>query len=213
MKQVDIIFVADTSRRGLHSMTQIAIQSCLRSEPKLDLNVIVVDGNKHTSGFKDAKTVIYKGEFNYNRCLNMGLNYGKAPIVAMCNNDLLFSPGWLTHILKYFDVYSSASPYQKQTTKKGIREGYRVEKEVLGWCIVCTRELFGNIGQLDETCSFWYSDNVYAEQIKRAGYKHILVFDSYVKHLGSKTLNKSGNTRKLTKDQALLFRTFLNKNK
>ena len=212
--QADIIFVADTSRHNLYSMTNIAIQTCIKSEPYLNLNIIVVDGNKHSPGFREAKTVTYDGLFNYNHCLNIGLKYSKSPYVALCNNDLLFGYQWLSKIIHYFNLgYNSASPYHKQTTKKGIKEGYRIEKEVLGWCIVCTRQLIGKIGQLDETCRFWYSDNVYAEQIKRAGFKHILVYDSYVKHLESKTLQKTSGHRALCRDQAKLFRTFLNKQK
>jgi hypothetical protein len=214
MKQADIIFVADTSKHSLYVMTHLAIKTCLRAEPGMKLNIIVVDGNKHTGGFQDAKTVTYDGIFNYHRCLNMGLKYSKAPYVAFCNNDLLFSANWLTNIIKYFDQgYHSASPYHKQTTRKGIKEGYKVEKEILGWCIVCTRELIEKIGGLDETCRFWYSDNIYAEQIKRAGYKHILVYDSYVRHLESKTLSKVGAHKSLCQDQSKLFRQFLNKQK
>lgn len=207
---VDIIMPADTSKRNLSVMTDLAIKSCIRSEPGINFQFYIIDQNKHTSGFRQARTIIYDGEFNYNHCLNIGISLSNSPIVALCNNDLLFSPGWMTKILKYFDNYSSASPNNKQTTRVGCREGYRIEKDILGWCIVCTRKLLKKIGGLDETCKFWYSDNIYAEQIKRAGYKHILIYESYVKHLGSKTLIKK-NHRSLTRDQAKLFRTFLNK--
>jgi GT2 family glycosyltransferase len=214
MKQADIIFVADTSKHSLYVMTHLAIRTCLRSEPGMKLNIIVVDGNKHAGGFESTKTIIYDGAFNYNHCLNIGLQYSTAPYVALCNNDLLFSPNWLTNVIKYMEKgYHSASPFHRQTTRKGAQEGYRIEKEVLGWCIVCTRELIDKIGKLDETCSFWFSDNIYAEQIKKAGYKHILVYDSYVRHLESKTLSKATNHRELTKGQYKLFEQFLNKQK
>lgn len=212
-KSADIIIVADSSILNLRRMTDIGIQTCIRSEPNLNLNIYVIDGNKETRGFRNAQTIIYEGDFNYNRCLNIGLQYCSSDYIAFCNNDLLYNWHWLTNIIYWFDRgYHSASPNPKTMGEKAIREGYRIQKEVLGWCIVCTSKLIKKIGKLDEVCKFWYSDNVYAEQIKRAGFKHILVNDSYVKHLGSKTLLKTGNSKTLTKGQAQLFYDYKKKN-
>ena len=46
------------------------------------------------------------------------------------------------------------------------------------------------IGKLDETVSFWFSDNLYALQLKAEGIKHGLFTNVQVDHIGSQTLNK-----------------------
>ena len=46
------------------------------------------------------------------------------------------------------------------------------------------------IGGFDYPVNFWYSDNVYAEQLKAAGIKHALVGNSIVRHLESQSLRK-----------------------
>ena len=94
----------------------------------------------------------------------------------------------------------------------GFKEGYTVEKEILGWCIVIRREVLNRIGKLDESCKFWYADNIYGEQIKRTGIKHILVYDSHVVHLKNKTLNKYPDKFKITIDQKKIFEQWKSKN-
>jgi hypothetical protein len=46
------------------------------------------------------------------------------------------------------------------------------------------------IGKLDEGVSFWFSDNLYGEQIKAAGIQHALFTNVQVDHIGSATLKK-----------------------
>lgn len=50
------------------------------------------------------------------------------------------------------------------------------------------KETIQKIGQLDESMEFWYSDNVYADQLKANGLRHGLFCNIQVDHLGSKTL-------------------------
>jgi hypothetical protein len=61
---------------------------------------------------------------------------------------------------------------------------------------------------LNEGVSFWYSDNIYGEQIKHAGVKHALVCSSFVTHLGSSTLRAVRDPkmkRRLTTEQKKSF--------
>jgi hypothetical protein len=67
-------------------------------------------------------------------------------------------------------------------------EGYGIGRELLGWCIVADMKLFDMIGNLDEGCEFWYSDNLYAEQLKHSGIRHCVVGGRLVDHVESVTL-------------------------
>lgn len=138
-----------------------------------------------------GKTLYYKTEFNYNWCLNLGFSVCTSRYTAFCNNDLLFESGWAKNAVEAMQKggYLSASPTPRHIFK-GVHEGYKIGKQLLGWCIITDREVFERIGRFDEAVTFWYSDDVYADQLKRAGIKHILVGNSRVKHLGSVTLRK-----------------------
>ena len=49
----------------------------------------------------------------------------------------------------------------------------------------------GQIGPLDETYAFWYSDDAYVAQLKRKGIKHYLICNVVVNHYISRTLMKT----------------------
>ena len=200
---IDIIFIADTRNLTHQRMTQAAINSCRASEKRMPMNFIVVDGNTETRGFINAKTITYDFEFNYNKCLNLGIKYAQSDFIALCNNDLLFHKSWIKNIRHHMvkGNYLSASPHDRNTQIEGCRESYKVAKGVNGWCIVIRRRLLDIIGELATPVNFWYSDDVYAEQLKKHNIKHILVYDSRVTHLVSKTLRSKRSRKSLTSGQ------------
>lgn len=207
---IDVIIPADSTKIGLRMMTQATINSLITSEPGMKFNIVVIDGNKNTVGFDNARTFTYDFAFNYHKCINLGLKYGSADIVVFCNNDLLFDKFWLTKTLEAMgETYFSASPNTKTSSIAGKIEGYEIAKQILGWCIIVKRKIFEKIGKLDEVVNFWYSDNVYAEQLRRAGIKHILVLHSHVTHLGSRTLRETRDKPGITVQQKKIFKNWL----
>ena len=192
-ESIDIVIVSNCSTSTLWEMTRNAIRTAVRYAGMAIGEVFVVEQCRWSRAQPIGKMLYYDFEFNYNKCLNLGLFMSKSKYIAFCNNDLYFEQNWAKNIVQEMQRggYLSASPSPKHAYN-GIREGYRVGKEVLGWCIVTDRAVFDKIGQFDEPVIFWYSDNVYADQIRRAGIKHVLVGRSYVRHLGhgSITLRK-----------------------
>jgi len=184
---IDIILVSNAFNDFMRMITNSAITT-VRNSGDLNWNVYVVEQTRQKEPYKNATTLYYDSPFNYNACLNVGIQASKSPYVALCNNDLVFYKGWGEKIIEALQVYSSVSP--SQTFFEGVQLGYKVEKQVLGWCIVVRREIFEKIGPLDTPCTFWYSDNVYAHQIRTAGIKHALIGNSVVRHMTSVTLNK-----------------------
>lgn len=62
----------------------------------------------------------------------------------------------------------------------------------MGWCIFQKREIYDYI-HLSEDIDFWYSDNDYAEQLKKQNIKHALIKNSIVHHtkeIYGKTISK-----------------------
>jgi glycosyltransferase involved in cell wall biosynthesis len=158
--------------------------------------IVVETFSKQSYG---VKTLFWNTEFNYNACLNYGILNTDSEYIALCNNDLVFTPGWdcITRTMKENEVLS-ASPFSIYSTHRhgykpdgSVHFGYWIGHELLGWCIVIHRDLLSIIGKLDESSRFWCSDNLYADQIQRNGIKHLLDCGSIVNHIGggSKTLN------------------------
>jgi hypothetical protein len=187
----DLIIISQ-SAGSLISVTQNCINSA--RVDGADLNIIVVETGQPFKYDVD-KIIQYNGPFNYNRALNMGLKYAKNDIHILANNDIIFHPGWsqIGERMKANGFHSAcASPSHQAIFKHGdyYYEGYQIEYILTGWCIFVDRYCIEQIGKLDETCSFWYSDNLYACQLKAAGIKHALFANCHVDHLLSRTLKK-----------------------
>ena len=163
----------------------------------------------------DCQTIIEPFDGNYNRSLNRGYKKAEHDYIAFCNNDLIFTPGWFDKLLPHFNEYDSLSPYCPLTHKKwwknklpsGIVEGFTIGKILAGWCFVMKRKTYIKIGSFDEDVDFWYSDDIYADQLKFHGLKHALVCDSYVMHKGSSTLTElpPAELKRLTFNQRYLY--------
>jgi hypothetical protein len=187
----DLIIISQ-SKGNLIQVTQNCIDSARKDNA--DLNIIVVEtGNPYK--YDVDKIIEYNGEFNYNHALNLGLKHAKGDVQILANNDLIFHKGWskMGDIMRV-NGYLSASALSQDDRQRFFRhgefayEGYNVGYQLTGWCIFTSKKLWSIIGDLDETHQFWFSDNVYAEQLKAKGIKHALICSVQVDHLGSQTL-------------------------
>lgn len=199
----DLIIVTKSSTKKLIEVTQNCINSARADKAKV--NIIIVETSGCIVKYDKVDQVIkYEGDFNYNRALNLGLKYAIGDVHILANNDIIFMPGW-SKIGDYMQVngFDSASAlsedYRQLKFRRGdwIYEGYEIGTYVTGWCIFCTRKCIETIGKLDESFDFWYSDNVYADQLIKAKIKHGLFCNVHVNHITSQTLKTiSPNWRK-----------------
>jgi hypothetical protein len=188
----DLIIVSQ-SKGNLIQVTQDCINSA--REDNADLNIIIVETYFLTAYDNIDKNIKYEGDFNYNRALNLGLKHATGDIHILANNDLIFKKGW-SQIgdLMQSNNYHSASVMSQHTQglKRGdfIYEGYEIGKFLTGWCIFVDNYCLERIGKLDETVAFWYSDNIYACQLRAAGIPHGLFCNLRIDHITSKTLTQ-----------------------
>lgn len=191
----DLIIISASNHPDLIRNTQQTIDTCRADTDKV--NVIVVEtGQPYKYKYVD-KCIEYNGEFNYNRALNMGLKYRKSDIQILANNDIVFKPGWsrIGHIMRS-NGYLSASALSNDSRQRHFQrgdfayEGYFIGFQLTGWCIFTDKALWKRIGKLSERHKFWFSDNVYGEQLKAEGIPHALICSVTVDHLGSQTLKK-----------------------
>jgi hypothetical protein len=182
-------------------MTQDAIDSCLADGA--DVNVILVETFQEVKYTGVNTYVFFNGEFNYNHCLNLGLRHRKGDIQILANNDIVFMPGWssIGETMRQYG-YLSASALSNHPRQKIFKtgdfayEGYDICLYMTGWCIFVDNKVWHEIGALDETYIFWYSDDMYVHQLKAKGIKHYLICNVVVNHYISRTLLKTDrNTR------------------
>jgi len=206
----DLIIVSQSSE-ALIPVTQQCIDTARLDD--CELNIIVVEtGNPYK--YDVDKIVEYNGEFNYNRALNLGLKYALGDIAILANNDLVFHKGWSKiGMLMQLNGYHSASALSQSCgIEPGdvVWEGYKVSSVFTGWCLFMDAYCKETIKKLDETVNFWYSDNIYALQLQRAGIKHGLFCNVRIDHITSQTLVRqpSGVQRKYQRGE---YNKFLNR--
>lgn len=192
MDIVDVCIISYAKTPDLQQVTERGIESLLASEDKIKFNVIVVESNQDVKYDYPNTTTLYTWKpFGYNSYLNFARNHGKAPFVFLANNDLVYEKNWASNIIVEMNnnpKLLSASPFCLQTQKpehfwnSNVHLGYTVRKHLAGWAIFQRREIYDIIGDLEEAVDFWYSDNIYADQLMFHSVQHALVVNSVVHH-------------------------------
>jgi len=193
---VDVVIPVRTDSENARVITQASINSLRQSAPpQIDFNVVVCEQVKDAPLYSQVnKTLHYDFEFNFNKVLNYGASHCSNRYIMFANDDLLYTWNFIVHLFVAAQGgYKSLSPSDPRIDKPSDEmyvEGYGIGKELKGWCIFCDRAMYDSIGGFDERVKFWYSDDLYAEQLKKAGVMHARVANSYVIHFGSTTINK-----------------------
>lgn len=192
---VDVVMLSNSDTLELQMMTQNAINTCIAGANSLPVNVIVIEGQEGVE-YDNALTVEAVGEFAYNKYMNRGARYGKAEWILFANNDLVFTDGWLHQLLAANNsVVSPKNPGDfRQTDLTRNQSGSVNGRHFSGWCFMMKRELWLEIGGLDEDFKFWCSDDAVVEQIIKQSVYPMLVTNSIVQHLRSKTLDRIGES-------------------
>lgn len=226
MKIIDIIILSFAKSDKHRQLTINCIDSLKKSAHSNKFNIIVVETNLVVNyDALGVKTVYFEEPFNYNGHTNKAVMLSDNELIGVFNNDVIFDVDWFSEILKHYkkDIYScspisltSASQREFVGRKEPI-DGYGIARELSGWAIVFTRELWLKIGGISELVNFWCSDDVYAKQLQEHDIKHYLIPTSIVNHVdqGSNTLKTLDAEIKeeLTYGQARIWNTNFNDNK
>lgn len=202
-----VILLAYSKTKKHKQITIDCIKSLKKAKNNIKINIIVLESFDAEVKFRGTTTFFYQEHpFNYNKSQNKGFSLSTSDYVFFCNNDLEFNDGWADQCYKVFKMgYKSLSPYCPVTHPRFVTDGnyiqvgYQVGFHLAGWCIGVERKMFEDLGGFSEAVEFWYSDNIYAEQLKIEGVKQALVCNAFVKHLdfGSKTLNSLTNRERV----------------
>jgi len=200
---VDVIMLSLCQDEEMFKMNTKCINSLNSSEEDHQFNIYLIESNKEFEKLGLAYTsdnvnvIIPPQDFNYNAFLNIGLEYTKSDFVVISNNDLIYQKKWFSEILKVKNSHKdilSFCPYDhkreshlKEHFKDSIALGYRLKKELVGWCIVIDRKLFEKMPMFDESFPYYFQDNDYGNTLRKLNIPHARVFSSHVTHLESQT--------------------------
>ena len=183
----DVVFISNAQKLG-KDLTQMAIDTAIKGANGLRINCIVIESMPNIF-YKNASTFNPDKDFNYNYYLNFGAVRGNAPWIMFCNNDLIFRNGWLHALISAdYPIVSPISPKdfrQKDVTENEI--GWQCGRNLSGWAFMMKRDLWNQIGGLDNDFDFWFADNSLIGQLKKIDLPPMLVPSSRVDHLGSQT--------------------------
>jgi GT2 family glycosyltransferase len=209
---ISVVILSNTATQSIHDMTQECINSIHATS---DADIVVVEMNK-TAVFDNARSVRFDGSLNFNKMLNIGINYclEKWPeneYIVLANNDLVFHNNWFEAMLPHFDAYDSLSPKSPNwpnhnVLPNGVHEGWAIGKEFAGWCLVFKTDSLKMLLPLDEQFEFWCADNDMTMEMQKLKMRHALVTDSHVTHLFSKSHVLMDNIAHYTANQVHKFK-------
>lgn len=200
--EVDVILLTYTKNDEIYNMTKNCIESIINSENNTTFKIHLIETDKtgkYGYDYKEVNLIVPNGEFNYNKFLNIGLEYCANDWILISNNDTEYRVGWFTEMMKQYEKDTellSMSPYcpiwhvHKQNFNRDGREiyyGNRTSYELTGWSILLNKKVIDIMGNFDERFSFWYQDNDYSMNLSKHKIKHALIKNSVVLHFVSKS--------------------------
>jgi len=212
MTTVDVIILSLANTPTLREVTERCLETLLSSEPghpEISFRIIVVESHPAAPPYsgENVETIYPKTPFGYHAYMNLGIGMTCSPYICLCNNDLVFHPGWVSSLLAAFDsdkhLYSASPICTLHHPTVGINPntgkyyGYGIRKEVAGWCLFFRRDMLKITGPLDERFRFWFADNDYAMTLEKHGLRHALVTDAIVDHVESRTLRSRSSLDQL----------------
>jgi hypothetical protein len=148
--------------------------------------------------------------------MNRGIRSSRAPYVCLLNNDLVFSPGWLSRLVEIakahpeIGVLNPASNTFGERPPRGVsleayaqlleaKRGLYVEVGMcIGFCMLIRRELIERIGTLSEEVErIFFEDEDYCMRAQVAGFRCVVVQSAYVHHAEHRTVKRMGEREHL----------------
>jgi GT2 family glycosyltransferase len=193
---IDVIILSYCKDSSIKEMNINCINSINNSTKNYKFNIILVETDtQNTHRYPQPNvTVIQPFEkFNYNRFLNIGLNFCKNNWVLITNNDTIYHKNFMDNMMIAHDndpQLLSMSPMDNDSGyqtdlgfDKDVHYGYEIMKQLVGWSILLNKKVLDIIGKFDEDFTFLYQDADYGKKLEKNSIKHGCVTNSKAKHL------------------------------
>ncbi|MGQ9574148.1 MAG: methyltransferase domain-containing protein [Thermoguttaceae bacterium] len=188
---------------------------------------------EYLRGIPGAKLIANRHNLGFPAGVNQGIRAASGPQVLMLNNDCIVTTGWLDRLLRA--LYSEpdvglvgpcsncvSGPQQVAAGYEDLARldsfawdfcraadrCYEPAERLVGFCLLVKREVIDRIGLLDERFGLGcYEDDDFCRRALKAGYRLLIVRDSFVHHFGGRTFLGSGlDLGKVLEDAQRRFR-------
>ncbi len=188
-------------------MTRDMVESLVKNTPSLGQIILIDDGSKEdfTPHLKELERHHIPIVFNsingggLIKAWNLGASLATLPYIAICNNDILFSPNWDQPLINSLnDEVWMVSPYhtygQLPTDfPNGIGRKSNIDGNItglpyIGSCFMLKKETWNRVGPIDERLKIWCGDNFIYEMLRIDFEKEVKeIKESYIHHFGRVT--------------------------
>lgn len=163
------------------------------------------------------EVVVIQNDTNegFARGMNRGLRASRAPYVALLNNDILVTSGWLSRMLEVAEAHPEIGLLDPDSTfgqrppplealeahARGLesQRGLYVEAGMcVGFCTVIKRQVINRIGLLTEDVDrAFFEDEDYCMRAQQVGFQCVVVRSAYVYHLEHHTVRHLADRQRL----------------
>ena len=205
--------------------TRLCIESILASTDAPPYELVVVD-NGSADGTKEyldsvgeafAQVRVLRNDHNlgFPAGVNRGIGEARAQILALANNDVVVTPGWLSRLTRCLadpDIGLAGAVTNRIGNEAEIEASYRTYGELLAFaderarlnaevvrdlgtatmfCLAMRREVWERLGPLDEEFGLGtLEDDDYSARARAAGLRIVCAEDAFVHHFGEASFGK-----------------------
>ena len=185
-------------------MTEQCVASLLANTPNVGEVILIDDHSENDILITDPRVKRYTNEGTFlTDAWNYGASLANYDYICWCNNDVLFSPGWDTPLVKALDndVWIT-SPYHtagqilpgdfpQGKDRKTNMEGNETGLPFLGSCFMMEKKNWLKVGPIDNRLKLWCGDNYIYESVSR-DFERVAkeIKESYIHHFGGQSVNK-----------------------
>ncbi len=212
--------------------TKLCVESVLRYTAEPHELILVDNGSRDGSAafmrsVPGARVIANDTNRGFAGGNNQGLAVAGGRWIVLLNNDTIVTKGWLPRLIAHaarserVGLVSPMSNYVA-TAEQRVTEPYALpelqkfaalfarkhagqasrEKFVSGFCWLARREIFDEVGPLDEAFAIGgFEDNDYCQRVLAAGYDLIVARDVFIHHFGSRSFAGNGLDRARIQDE------------
>ena len=202
-----------------------ACVASIRKHTAVPYEIIVVDNGSQDGTLtycqhENLKLVALPANLGFPAACNYGLRFAEGHTLMLLNNDTIVTPNWLPNLLNCLnsreDVGMVGPVSNYVNGKQRIRVHFtgisnmaqkynhvnpgewRVTKRLVGFCLLFKREMFEQVGFLDERFApGYFEDDDLCYRARIAGYHLLIAGDCFVYHRGSVSFRKNSRRSKI----------------